>query len=190
MVLLLASGSPRRADLLRAAGIPFESAAPDVDETPLAGESAEAMVTRLAAAKAQAVAAARPGRAVLGADTTVVIDGIILGKPVDAADAARMLAALSGRTHTVLTGVCLVSPEAPAGQPAVAATLVEFLPLSPDEVAWYVASGEPMDKAGGYAIQGLGSRFVRRIEGSYANVVGLPVELILGMCRAQGIQVS
>jgi len=190
VVLLLASGSPRRADLLRAAGLPFEVAPPDVDETPQAGESPETMVARLAEAKARAVAVAHPGRAVLGADTTVVIDGTSLGKPVDAADASRMLAALSGRTHTVLTGVCLVSPRAPAGESAVAATQVEFLPLSPDEVAWYVASGEPMDKAGGYAIQGLGSRFVRRIEGSYANVVGLPVELILGMCRAQGIQVS
>ena len=189
-VLLLASGSARRADLLRAAGIPFQVAVSDVDETPEAGESPEAMVRRLAAAKAQAVAAAHPGRAVLGADTTVVIDDISLGKPFDAADASRMLTALSGRTHTVLTGLCLVSPGAPGGHASVTATLVEFAPLSPDEVAWYVATGEPMDKAGGYAIQGIGSRFIRRIEGSYSNVVGLPVELVQVMCRAHGIQVS
>jgi septum formation protein len=187
--LVLASGSPRRAELLRAAGIPFEMRAPDVDERQLAGETADVYVRRLAEAKAARVAAGMPGRLVLGADTTVVVDGDVLGKPRDAADAAAMLARLSGRSHLVLTGVCLIEPDGHV-ETAVASTTVEFRPLPPVEIERYVASGEPMDKAGAYAIQGQAGPFVARIDGDYDNVVGLPVALIQAMCRARGIQVS
>ena len=168
--LILASGSPRRADLLRQAGIRFDVSAPDVDETLQAGEAPEAYVRRLAAAKAGRVAASHPGRTVLGADTTVVVDGEVLGKPRDADDAAQMLGRLSGRSHLVLTGVCLIGPDG--------------------EIAAYVDSGEPMDKAGAYAIQGGAAEFVSRLDGAFDNVVGLPLALIQGMCRARGIQVS
>lgn len=190
--LILASASPRRAELLRAAGIPFEIDVADLDESVREGDSAGAYVRRLAAAKAVAVAARHSGRVVLGADTAVVLGGLILGKPVDRADAARMLEQLSGRTHLVLTGVCVVASGPPEGghydrQVEVASTTVEFRALEPAEIRWYVASGEPMDKAGGYAIQGLASRFVTRIEGSYSNVVGLPVELVARMCARAGI---
>ena len=187
--LILASGSPRRAELLRQAGIRFEVSAPDVDETLYPGEAPEAYVRRLAAAKARHVAASHPGRLVLGADTTVVVDGEVLGKPRDAADATRMLGQLSGRSHLVLTGVCLIGP---AGETRIeaAVTTVEFRPLENAEIAGYVDSGEPMDKAGAYAIQGGAAGFVTRLDGEYSNVVGLPVALILGMCRAWGIQVS
>lgn len=194
--LILASASPRRADLLTAAGIPFDVVVADVDERALAGEHPLAYVERVARAKADAVAARMPGRVVLGADTTVVVDGVIFGKPVDHADARRMLERLSARTHEVLTAVCLVSAS-PASQPdgfarlsQTASTRVEFAAMTPRELDWYVASGEPMGKAGAYAIQGRGSRFVTRIEGSYSNVVGLPVALVVEMCRRAGILVS
>ena len=187
--LVLASGSPRRAELLRQAGIRFEVSVPDVDETLHPGEAPEAYVRRLAAAKARHVAASHPGRPVLGADTTVVVDGQVLGKPYDAADAARMLGQLSGRSHLVLTGVCLIGP---AGETRIdaAVTTVEVRALQAAEIGEYVDSGEPMDKAGGYAIQGGAAGFVTRLDGEYSNVVGLPVALIQGMCRASGIQVS
>jgi septum formation protein len=188
-VLVLASASPRRAGLLRAAGIRFEVVTADIDERQLDGEDAETYVRRLAAAKAARVAGARSGRAVLGADTTVVVDGEVLGKPRDTADAAAMLSRLSGRSHLVLTGVCLIDPAGHA-ETAVATTTVEFRPLTADDIARYVASGEPMDKAGAYAIQGGAGPFVTRVEGAYDNVVGLPVALIQAMCRARGIQVS
>ena len=188
-VLVLASASPRRAELLRAAGIRFEVVTADVDERQHSGEDAESYVRRLAAAKATRVAAAHPGRAVLGADTTVVVDGDVLGKPADAAEAATMLARLSGRSHLVLTGVCLIDPTGHADA-SVAFTTVEFRPLLVDEIEGYVATGEPMDKAGAYAIQGGAGPFVTRIEGAHDNVVGLPVALIQAMCRARGIQVS
>jgi len=188
-VLVLASASPRRAELLRAAGIGFEVVAADVDERQLEGEDPATYVRRLAAAKAARVAGTRPGRAVLGADTTVVVDGEVLGKPRDTADAAAMLNRLSGRSHLVLTGVCLIDPAGHA-ETAVASTTVEFRPLTADDIARYVASGEPMDKAGAYAIQGGAGPFVTRVEGAYDNVVGLPVALIQAMCRARGIQVS
>jgi septum formation protein len=178
--LVLASQSPRRAELLRAAGIDFDVRVADVDESVTAGESPHDYVRRLAVAKALAVV--RDGHeTVLGADTTVVVEGEILGKPADARDAMRMLRLLSGRMHEVLTGVCVAR-----GQDVdtrVARTSVEFLPLSDDEIAWYVATGEPMDKAGAYAIQGRVSRFVSRIDGSYSNVVGLPVSLVYQMLR-------
>jgi len=173
---LLASASPRRAELLRAAGFDFDVMPADVDETLHTGESPADYVRRVAGAKARAVLPAAGGRVVLGADTTVVVDRQILAKPADAADAGRMLRLLAGRAHDVMTGVVLA-----AGSRTVTGlevTRVLFAPLSEDEIAWYVASGEPADKAGGYAVQGLASRFVTRLEGSYSNVVGLPVSLV------------
>jgi septum formation protein len=180
--LVLASASPRRAELLRAAGIPFEVAVADVDESQHPGEDAETYVRRVAAAKAARVAASHPGRLVLGADTTVVLDGEVLGKPRDGTEATSMLQRLSGRSHRVLTGLCLI---APAGriQITVAATTVEFLPLDAAQIADYVATGEPMDKAGAYAIQGGAGRFVRRVDGELANVVGLPISVVTELLR-------
>jgi septum formation protein len=187
-MLILASASPRRAKLLRAAGLEFEVLAVDVDETPLPGEPPEAHVRRLAEEKARAAFEGRPDAVVLGADTVVVVDDRILGKPRDAEDAAAMLRNLSGRSHEVLTGVAVLAPAGlNAGLKAgghrrlavdVESTRVWFSPLTNDEIAWYVGTGEPMDKAGGYAIQGLASRFIDRIDGSYSNVVGLPVALV------------
>jgi septum formation protein len=174
--LLLASRSPRRSELLAAAGISFEVLAADIDETPRANETPAAYVERLAIEKARAVFRLRPEARVLGADTTVTIDGEILGKPVDEADARRMLRLLSGRVHDVHTGVALVSP---AGvRSAVDSTRVWFQPMTDEDISWYVATGEPVDRAGAYAIQGVASRFIPRIEGSYSNVVGLPVALV------------
>jgi septum formation protein len=200
--LILASASPRRAELLRQAGIDFVVMPADVDETVAADEVPEDYVRRVSEAKARAVAARAPGSRVLGADTTVVVSGEIFGKPCDADDARRMLRALSDRTHEVLTAVTLAGPalsgvEGPApgavegpGIPPVletrvAVTSVEFAPMSDAEIDWYVSTGEPMDKAGAYAIQGLASRFVTRITGSYSNVVGLPVALVYGLLRGR-----
>jgi septum formation protein len=174
-MLILASASPRRAELLRAAGIQFETLPVDIDETPLPDERPEAHVRRLAEQKARAALVHRPNATVLGADTVVVVDDRILGKPRDAGDASRMLRLLAGREHHVLTGVCLVRDVAVVD---LSCTRVWFSALGEHEIAWYVGSGEPMDKAGAYAIQGLASRFVERIDGSYSNVVGLPVALI------------
>jgi len=175
--LVLASRSPRRAELLRAAGIAFEVASVEVDETPREGEAPEAYVERLAVEKARAVAGGFPDALVLGADTTVVVDGRILGKPADADEAADMLRALAGRAHEVLTGVALVGPA--GARSGLDRTRVWFDALDEAQIRWYAESGEPMDRAGGYAIQGLASRFVSRIEGSYTNVVGLPVALVV-----------
>ncbi|MEQ1758886.1 MAG: Maf family protein [Vicinamibacterales bacterium] len=174
-VFVLASASPRRAELLRAAGFTFEVIPGTADETVLAGESAEPYVRRVAEAKAAIVLPRAVGRPVLSADTVVVVDQQILGKPANDAEARRMLTLVSGRTHQVVTGVCLAHRRIDT---AVAVTHVEFAKLSPQEIDWYVASGEPDDKAGAYAIQGIAARFVRRIEGSYSNVVGLPVALV------------
>ena len=150
--------------------------AAEIDETPHASETPEAYVERLAIEKARAVLALRPGATVLGADTTVVIDGLILGKPADAREAMVMLQRLRGRVHDVFTGVAVVS--ASSIQSAVERTRVWFAPVTDEDISWYVASGEPVDRAGAYAIQGLASRFILRIEGSYSNVVGLPVALV------------
>ena len=201
--LILASASPRRAELLAAAGIPFEIRPAYIDESVRPGEDARTYASRVAVDKAQAVAAQSQGQPVLGADTVVVIDGQILGKPTDSADAKRMLRLLSGRIHEVLTAVVLIAGHDPGGDflststsppgssySAVEATAVEFVLLSRAEIDWYVATGEPLDKAGAYAIQGLASRFVTRIEGSYSNVVGLPVGLVYAMCTQAGILLS
>jgi septum formation protein len=194
-MLVLASASPRRQELLRSAGIPFTVQPADINETPLARESPRDSAVRLAREKALAVSESRPQSYVLGADTIVVVDDGILGKPRDADDAARMLRLLSGRTHAVITGVCLVNPVA-SGQWSVSSeaealtgsetTFVTFCQLSDDEIRNYVSTGEPKDKAGAYAIQGIASRWIPRIEGDYSNVVGLPVALVYRMLRERG----
>jgi septum formation protein len=182
-MLVLASQSPRRSEILRQSGIPFTVRTASVDESPRYGERPVEYVQRLAEAKALAIDAAAD-EIVLGADTTVVIDGEILGKPTDADHARRMLKALSARKHEVLTGICLRrGAETPVRD--YAATAVRFAALSDREIEEYAASGEPMDKAGGYAIQGLASKFVERIEGCYFNVMGLPVALVYRHLRSQ-----
>ena len=188
--LILASASPRRAELLRAAGIDVDVLPANVDESVVAGESPETHVRRLAEAKARAVRRQAGERPILAADTVVVVDGGILGKPTDHDDARRMLRMLSGRAHEVMTGVTLADAGAGTVQTEVAATTVEFAPLTEAEIAWYVGSGEAADKAGAYAIQGRASRFVTRISGSYTNVVGLPVALVYDLCKRAGLLVS
>ncbi|MFZ1008634.1 MAG: Maf family protein [Candidatus Sulfotelmatobacter sp.] len=202
-MIVLASASPRRQELLRSAGISFTVQPADINETPLAAEAPRACAERLAREKAFAVYQTQTQDWVLGADTIVVVDGMILGKPRDVDDAKRMLRMLSGRTHLVTTGVCLVGPVpseesesrmATGRQQLVAAserivsdtTLVTMCELSEDEIRDYVATGEPMDKAGAYAIQGIASRWIPRIEGDYSNVVGLPVALVYRMLRERG----
>lgn len=184
-MLILASASPRRRELLTQAGFAFEVRPAHIPEDPLPGEDPIAYVTRLAREKAEAVyrdvaasaEKADGGRiAVLGADTTVTLDQQILAKPEDAADAARMLRTLSGRTHQVMTGVALVMAD--RAEVAAEVTAVQFLTLSDEEIAAYVATGEPMDKAGAYAIQGFAARWIPRVEGCYFNVVGLPLSLV------------
>lgn len=170
--LILASESPRRVDLLRAAGIAFEQVPARIDEARLPGEPAVAYVVRLAQAKARAVW--RHGTRTLGADTAVVLDGRVLGKPRDAVDAKRMLRSLAGRSHRVLTGVAVF--DGSVCRSVCEATLVRLRPVAEWEIEAYVATGEPLDKAGAYGIQGGASPFVESVEGSYTNVVGLPVE--------------
>ena len=181
-LLLLASGSPRRFEILTALGIPFEIDVPNVEETLGAGERGERAVSRLAAAKAAEVSARNPDRWVLAADTLVLLDGDVLGKPADPEDAARMLSSLSGREHRVVTAVRL-RRGADAGREVVEESRVRIASMSPDEVAWYVATGEPMDKAGAYAVQGRGSRFIEAVEGSYTNVMGLPARGVYRLLR-------
>ncbi len=197
-MLILASASPRRQELLRNAGIPFTVQPADIDESPRAGEGAQECAERLAREKALAVFRNHPQSYVLGADTIVVVDDTILGKPRDANDAARMLRLLSGRTHAVITGVCVVGPDAvgsvasrqvPAASgtdTASETTLVTFCELSESEIRDYVVTGEPMDKAGAYGIQGIASRWIPRIEGDYSNVVGLPVARVYAMLLERG----
>ena len=192
-MLILASQSPRRRELLTQAGYSFEVRPAHIPEEPLAGENPIAYVTRLAREKAEAVfrevtADARLNAeseilAVLGADTTVTLDDTILGKPEDAADAARMLKMLSGRTHRVMTGVALATAD--GVEVAAEVTAVRFLTLSEEEIAGYVATGEPMDKAGAYAIQGYAARWIPRIEGCYFNVVGLPLALATALLEGR-----
>ena len=166
MRLILASASPRRADLLREAGIDADVQPADVNEDVEPGETPEEYVRRVAEAKGRAVSERAPGRHVLAADTAVVVEGEVLGKPADADDASRMLRLLSGRAHLVISGVCLMKDGQRVVATEIAVTAVEFAELSRAEIAWYVASGESMDKAGGYGIQGLACRFVTRIAGS------------------------
>lgn len=182
MPLILASASPRRSQLLRSAGFSFIVHAAHVAERPLPNEQPVQYAQRLASDKAHAVYATYPDNAVLGADTVVVVDERLLEKPQDAQDAARMLRLLSGRAHQVITGVCLLAPG--FEQIDAEITEVRFSKLSEIEISGYVDTGEPMDKAGAYAIQGLASRWVERIDGCYFNVVGLPVPRVYRMLQA------
>jgi septum formation protein len=183
-MIVLASSSPRRQELLRNAGISFVVQAADILETPLSGEEPRILAERLAREKAQVVFRERPSDFVLGADTIVVVEEQILGKPRNEADAARMLRLLSGRWHRVITGVCLMGP----GFVDVRSesTMVTVGVLTDEDIDSYVATGEPMDKAGAYAIQGIASRWISRLEGDYFNVVGLPVGLVYGMLKEHG----
>jgi septum formation protein len=189
-MIVLASASPRRQDLLRNAGIPFTVQAAAINETPRTGEAPYALAERLAGEKAQAVFRQRPNDLVLGADTIVVVEGKILGKPQDAGDAVRMLRLLSGRTHQVITGVCLMGAAQFQGTGfediRSETTLVTMDSLLEEDIRSYVATGEPMGKAGAYAIQGMASRWISRIAGDYFNVVGLPVSLVYRMLREHG----
>jgi len=171
---ILASSSPRRRQWLEAMRIPFEVWVPDVDETPYFGEEPDRMVLRLAKAKAEIVAQVNPGRWVISADTTVAVDHHVLNKPVDAADAVRMLMLIQGRRHEVHTGLCLRRDE--EVHAFVDTAEVYLRPISERQARWYAATGEPMDKAGAYAAQGIAALFIERIEGSFATVMGFPVE--------------
>ena len=173
--LVLASASPRRRDLLAGLQLDFEVRSAEIDESALTDELPEDHVLRLARAKAQAVA--RPGELVLAADTVVVLEGRILGKPADPADAQQMLSSLAGREHDVYTGVALFEPDRDTLVSATDRSEVRIAALDKDEISWYVSTGEPLDKAGSYAIQGLGALFVERVVGNYTNVVGLPLPL-------------
>jgi septum formation protein len=173
--LILASGSPRRRELLTGLGLTFSVRPVDLDETPLEGEDPSAYVTRLAAAKARARSG--PDELTLAADTIVVLDDELLGKPGDPAEAREMLGRLAGREHQVLTGVAVYESKGERLVSGVESSRVTIAALSDEEIAWYVATGEPLDKAGSYAIQDLGALFVERVEGNYTNVVGLPLPL-------------
>ena len=179
--LLLASSSPRRSQILEMIGWPFEVGAVEVDESLRDTESPREYVARLAAAKAKAAGDVHSHRPIVAADTTVVVDEHILAKPADAEDARRMLRLLQGRWHQVLTGVALISGA--ATDVDVEMTEVRFAPMTNDEIDWYVETREPMDKAGAYAIQGKGARFIEGIKGDYFNVMGLPVRLLYDLVR-------
>ncbi|HEX3144991.1 MAG TPA: Maf family protein [Pyrinomonadaceae bacterium] len=176
--IILASASPRRAEILRTVGWPFEALPVDVDETRHNGENAIDYVQRLAREKAKAAAARKPALMILAADTTVTIDDHILEKPTDESDAARMLQLLNNRWHRVLTGIAIINPDMSRTIVAHEETEVKFAAMSDEEIDWYVKTGEPMDKAGAYAIQGLGARFIEEIKGDFFNVVGLPIRLV------------
>jgi septum formation protein len=191
-MLVLASASPRRQELLRNAGIPFVVQPIDIPEVPRRAEAPRAFAERMAWEKALTVFRQRPDDFVLGADTIVIVDAEILGKPRDAADAARMLRLLSGRRHQVTTGVCLLGPQSETENRQLetgfedvrsATTIVTVDALSDDDIRSYISTNEPMDKAGAYAIQGRASRWIPYIDGDYFNVVGLPVALVYRMLR-------
>jgi len=188
--LVLASTSPRRRKLMAEAGLTFDVVAPRyADEEKAAREEPARLVERHAAAKAKSVAGDHPGALVVGADTIVVVDGTVLGKPADEADARRMLATIAGRDHLVYTGVAVVDAAAGAAEIGHEVTEVTVRPLTADEIARYVATGEPLDKAGAYAIQGIGCFIVERIDGDYFNVVGLPMGLLARLLRGFGYEV-
>ncbi len=181
--LILASASPRRRELMAYTGVPYQVITADTEEMKT-GEP-ETLVMENARRKAQAVWRRHPDSAVLGADTVVYQDGAVLGKPRDAEDAKAMLRSLSGAWHTVYTGVCVMTPDGKADT-RCDASRVQFVPLTDAEIDWYIASGEPMDKAGAYAVQGRAGMFVSRIEGSYSNVIGLPMHLVRDMLQKAG----
>ncbi len=187
--IILASASPRRKELLERCGLSFRVLTAGVDEEPLPAEAPEAMVRRLAASKAAAISSSFPHAWVIGADTTVVLNGEVLGKPRDAEDAARMLGAMQAGEHEVWGGIAVQHGARGLAREAACVTRVRFAPLAMHEIALYIASGEPMDKAGAYAIQGRGMQFVQSISGSYSNVVGLDVVVLLQMLRSMGAAV-
>ena len=182
--IILASASPRRAEILRTVGWPFETFPVDIDETRRESEDAASYVHRLAREKAEAAAARRSESIIVGADTTVTLDEHVLEKPAGVQDAMRMLQLLNNRWHQVLTGLAVFDRGKQKMIVAHEATEVKFAPISDEEMQWYVESGEPMDKAGGYAIQGLGARLIEEIRGDYFNVVGLPVRLLYELFQA------
>lgn len=182
-ILILASASPRRAAILHALGIPFRAVTPSVDETLLQGEAGAAAAERLARAKAAAVGPQE--RPVLAADTLVLCDGKVLGKPATAEEAGRMLRALAGRSHEVVTGVCLAHRG--TSRSGLETTAVTFAPMDEADIAWYVGTGEPLDKAGAYHVDGRGALFVTAVSGSPSNVAGLPVRLMLRLAREAGV---
>ena len=185
MTLILASASPRRRELLAQIGVSCEIGPADIDETPEAGESPRDYVLRMAREKAAAVATRHPKRAVLAADTTVVVDGGTLGKPADRSEGRAMLSLLSGRSHEVMSAICLLGPGQQHSEFVV--TAVEFGKISDSLCEAYLDTAEPWDKAGDYGIQGLGAVFVKSIRGSYSNVVGLPLHETFTMLRRAGI---
>lgn len=186
VALVLASASPRRAELLRRIGLDPTIIAADVDESVLPGESPHDYVVRVAADKAHAVAQAHPSQVILAADTAVVVDDEALGKPADVDDAVAMLARLSGRSHRVLTAVVVVDPEG-IEHSSVAAATVTMADTSATERAWYVGTGEPMDKAGAYAVQGIGAAFVEQVDGDPTTVIGLPLRTTVELLRVAGV---
>lgn len=186
MELILASGSPRRKELLALVTPEFSVATSDVDESAISAPTPVLLVQKLAHAKCHAVAVQHPSACVLGCDTVVDVDGEVLGKPHDAADARRMMRLLSGRTHRVHTGVCLAVPGRPDDVFACTSS-VRFAALSEEEIEAYIATPEPYDKAGGYAVQGGAAKFVQGIEGCYHNIMGLPVSCVYTALKAAGI---
>jgi septum formation protein len=188
-MLILASASPRRAEIMRALGLEFEAVQSDAPEAWQAGEPPADYVVRVARAKAASVASRRDSGLVIAADTEVVVDGHPLGKPADAADAAEMLRLLSGRWHAVMTGLALRDASTSREDSDHEKTLVRFRPLGEDEIADYVATGEPLDKAGAYGIQGRGMLFVEEIAGNYHNVMGLPPNLLARLARRFGVAI-
>ena len=187
MKFILASASPRRRELLASIGVDFDVIPSHVPEVHQEGEAPEEYVARLSRDKAHALAVQYPARWVIAADTTVLLGEQLLEKPVDAKDAARMLGTIAGQTHVVYTGVTLEHAESSYRDTRVAESEVRMLPLSPQEIEWYVATGEPLDKAGAYAVQGIGALFIDSIHGSYTNVVGLPLATLFQMLRKAGI---
>jgi septum formation protein len=184
---ILASSSPRRRELLASIGLEFDVLPSHVPEVHREGEAPEEYVARLSRDKAEALSQAHPSRWVIAADTTVLLGEELLEKPVDATDAARMLGAIAGKTHVVYTGVTLENAEREYRDTRVAESEVRMLPLSAAEIEWYVRTGEPLDKAGAYAVQGIGAMFIESIHGSYTNVVGLPLATLFLMLRRAGI---
>ncbi|HUP47563.1 MAG TPA: Maf family protein [Thermoanaerobaculia bacterium] len=189
MKFILASSSPRRRELLASIGIDFEVVPSHVPEKPQPGEAPEEYVARLSRDKAAAVAAAHPDRWIIAADTTVLFGDQLLEKPAHEADAARMLSVIAGKTHVVYSGVTIEKASLAYRETRVAESEVRMLPLSPEDIAWYVGTGEPLDKAGAYAVQGIGAMFIDSIHGSYTNVVGLPLALLFQMLRKAGVEV-
>jgi nucleoside triphosphate pyrophosphatase len=186
-LLTLASASPRRLELLRQAGVTFTVVPSRIDEHVRPGEAPEVYALRVAREKATDVTVRQPGNWVLGADTIVAIDNTILGKPRDEADGLRMLHSLSGRTHRVMTAFVLLDPDGQMYASQVITSRVLFKPLSDEQIHEYLATGEPFDKAGAYAVQGIGAALVEKVEGSYTNVVGLPLDEVLAVLHSAGL---